>query len=94
MFGRCSLSASRTDDLVTHPDDIHNSDNSRILFELGKDFSEDRRDARSSRPYAHLIRIRYVLFLKDIAETCPDGANFMSGRSTDRVRFSSVFKVS
>jgi hypothetical protein len=52
-----------------------NSDNSRILFERGKDFSEDRIDAWLSRPDAHLIR-RYVLFLKDIAEACLDGANF------------------
>jgi hypothetical protein len=67
-----------------------NSDNSRIPFERGKDFSEDRPDARSSRPDArsscpdaHLIRIRYALFLKDIAETHPDGANFRpDGRET------------
>jgi hypothetical protein len=55
-----------------------NSDNSRIPFKRGKDFSEDRPDARSSRLDAHLIRIRYALFLKDIGETRPDGANFLS----------------
>jgi hypothetical protein len=46
------------------------------MFEHKKDFSEDRPDARSSHPDAHLIRIRYALFLKDIAETRPDGVNF------------------
>jgi hypothetical protein len=61
-----------------------NSDNSIIPFERRKDFSEDRPDARSSRPDAHLIRIRYALFLKDIAETRPDGENFRpDGRQTE-----------
>jgi len=61
-----------------------NSDKSIIQFECGKDFSEDRSDARSSRPDAHLIRIRYALFLKDIVETHPDGANFRpDGRQTE-----------
>jgi hypothetical protein len=63
-----------------------NSDNSRIPFERGKDFSEDRPDARSSRPDAHLIRIRYARFLKDIAQTCPDGTNFRpDGRQIESV---------
>jgi len=54
------------------------------MFERGKDFSEDRPDARSSRPDAHLIRIRYVLFLKDITETRSDRANFrLDDRQTE-----------
>jgi hypothetical protein len=61
-----------------------NSDNSIISFERGKDFSEDRPDAWLSRLDTHLIRIRYALFLKDIAETRPDGANFrLDGRQTE-----------
>jgi hypothetical protein len=35
----------------------YNSDNSRILFERGKDFSEDRLDAQSSRLDVNLIKI-------------------------------------
>jgi hypothetical protein len=84
----------RPDDSASRPDDVHylqavwttrqhvrtiysNSDNSRIPFERGKDFSEDR-------PNAHQIRIRYALFLKDIAETRPDEANFrLDGRQTE-----------
>jgi hypothetical protein len=63
-----------------------NSDNSKIPFEREKDFSEGRPDARSSRPDAHLIRIRYALFLKDIAETHPDGAIFRpDGRQTESI---------
>jgi hypothetical protein len=89
-------SASRSDDVHylqvvqttrQHVQTIYsNSDNSRILFERGKDFSEDRPDARSSRPDSHLIRIRYARFLKDIAETRPDGANFcLDGQQTESV---------
>jgi hypothetical protein len=89
-------SASRSDDVHylqavwttrQHVRTIYsNSDNSRIMFERRKDFSEDRPDARSSRPEAHLIRIRYARFLKDIPETCPDGANFRpDSRQTELV---------
>jgi len=64
----------------------NNSDNSRISFEHGKDFNEDHLDDRSSRLDALLIRIRYAQFLKDIAETRPDGANFRSdGQQTESV---------
>jgi hypothetical protein len=63
-----------------------NSDNSIIPFERGKDFSEDRPDARLSHSDAHLIRIRYARFLKDIGETRPDGANFRpDGRQTESI---------
>jgi hypothetical protein len=63
-----------------------NLDNSRISFECRKDFSEDRPDARSSCPDAHLIRIRYALFLDDIAETFPDGVNLCpDGRQTESI---------
>jgi hypothetical protein len=67
-----------------------NSNNSRIPFERGKDFSEDCPDAWSSRPDAHLIMTGYALFLKDIAKTRPDGAIFHPDgrRLTVRVRFS------
>jgi hypothetical protein len=62
----------------------NNSDNSIILFERGKDFSEDRPNARSSRPNAHLIRIRDALFLMDIVKSHPDRANFSpDGRQTE-----------
>jgi hypothetical protein len=53
-----------------------NSNNSRVPFERGKDFTEDRPDARSSRPDANLTRIEIALFLKDITEISPDMANF------------------
>jgi hypothetical protein len=39
-----------------------NSDNSKCPFERGKDFSEDRPDAWSSRPDANLIRIELRYF--------------------------------
>jgi hypothetical protein len=53
-----------------------NSDNSRIPFERGKDFSEDRPDAWSSRPDVNLIKIELRGFWKDIAENRLDEANF------------------
>jgi hypothetical protein len=55
-----------------------NSDNSRILFERGKDFSEDRPDARSSRLDVSLVKIELRGFWKDIVEIRPDEASFRS----------------
>jgi hypothetical protein len=52
------------------------SEYSRVSFERGKDFSEDRPDARSSRPDVNLIKIGLRCFWKDIAENHPDVANF------------------
>jgi hypothetical protein len=49
---------------------------SRVSFQHGKDFSEDRPDARSSYPDVSLIKIELRCFWKDIAENCPDVANF------------------
>jgi hypothetical protein len=49
---------------------------SRVLFENGKDFSEDHPDTRSSRPDVNLIKIELRCFWKDIAENHPDVANF------------------
>jgi hypothetical protein len=40
----------------------------RVPFEHGKDFSEDRLDARSSRPDVNMIMIELRCFWKDIAE--------------------------
>jgi len=39
-----------------------NSDNSKFSFKRGKDFSEDRPDAQSSRPDANLIRTKLRCF--------------------------------
>jgi hypothetical protein len=49
---------------------------SRVSFERGKDFKEDRPDAQSSRPDVNLIKIELRCFWKDIVENCPDVANF------------------
>jgi len=49
---------------------------SRVPFERGKDFSEDRPDARSSRPNVNLIKIELHCFWKDITENRPDVAIF------------------
>jgi hypothetical protein len=49
---------------------------SRVLFERGKDFSEDRPDARSSRPGVNPIKIELRYFWKDISENHPNVANF------------------
>jgi hypothetical protein len=49
---------------------------SRVSFERGKNFSEDRPDARSSHPEVNLIKIELRYFWKDIAENRPDEANF------------------
>jgi hypothetical protein len=49
---------------------------SRVPFERGKDFSEDRPDARSSRSDVNLIKIELRCFWKDIQENRPDMANF------------------
>jgi hypothetical protein len=43
---------------------------------MRKWFSEDRPDARSSRPDMNLIKIEGRYFWKDIAENRPDVANF------------------
>jgi hypothetical protein len=61
-FGRCPVFANRLDDSATPLDDINNSDNSRFPFERGKDFNEDRPDARSSCPDANLRRIELRCF--------------------------------
>jgi len=53
-----------------------NSEYSRVPFERGKDFSENHLDARSSCPDVNLIKIELRCFWKDIAEICPDVANF------------------
>jgi hypothetical protein len=53
-----------------------NSNNSRFLFERGKDFNEDRSDAWSRRPDANLIKIELRGFWKDITENRLDEANF------------------
>jgi len=53
------------------------SEYSKVSFERRKDFSEDRPDARSSRPDANLIKIELSCFWKDIAENRPDVANFV-----------------
>jgi hypothetical protein len=52
------------------------SEYSRVPFEHGKDFSEDRPDARSRRPDVNLIKIELRCFWKDITENRPDVANF------------------
>jgi hypothetical protein len=52
------------------------SEYSRVPLERGKDFSEDRPDARSSRPDLNLIKIELRCFWKDIAKNRPDVANF------------------
>jgi len=52
------------------------SEYSRVPFECGKDFSEDRPDAQSSRPDMNLIKIELRYFWKYIVENCPDVANF------------------
>jgi hypothetical protein len=52
------------------------SEYSRVSFERGKDFSEDRPDARSSRSDVNLIKIELCCFWKDIIENRPDVANF------------------
>jgi hypothetical protein len=49
---------------------------SRVSFERGKDFSEDRPEARSSRPDVTLIKIELRCFWKDITKNRPDMANF------------------
>jgi len=48
----------------------------RVPFKRGKEFSEDRPDARSSCPDMNLIKIELRYFWKDIVENCPDVANF------------------
>jgi hypothetical protein len=48
------------------------SEYSRVPFERGKDFSEDRPDARSSRPDVNPIKIELRCLWKDIAENRPD----------------------
>jgi hypothetical protein len=52
------------------------SEYSRVLFERGKDFSEDRPDDQSSRLDVNLIKIELRCFWKDIAKNHPDEANF------------------
>jgi len=52
------------------------SEYSRVPFECGKDFREDRSDARSSRPDVHLIKIELPCFLKDITENHTNEAKF------------------
>jgi hypothetical protein len=49
---------------------------SRVSVEQGKDFSEDRPDARSSRPDVNLIKIELRFFWKDIAENRLDKSIF------------------
>jgi hypothetical protein len=50
--------------------------NSRVPFERGKDFSEDRPNTRSSPPNVNPIKIELHCFWKDIAENRPEEANF------------------
>jgi hypothetical protein len=69
LFGK-SLQAVRTMSSI--------SKYSKVLFERRKDFSEDRPEAQSSRPDVNLIKIELRCFWKDIAENCPDVANFRS----------------
>jgi len=52
------------------------SEYSKVPFERGKDFHEDRPDARSSRSDVNLIKIELHYFWKDIVENRPDEANF------------------
>jgi hypothetical protein len=52
------------------------SEYSKVPFELGKDFSDDRPNAQSSRPDVNLIKIELRCFWKDIAENRLDVANF------------------
>jgi hypothetical protein len=52
------------------------SKNSRVPFEGGKDFSEDRPDALSNYPDVNLIKIELRYYWKDIAENRPDETNF------------------
>jgi hypothetical protein len=74
LFGK-SLQAIQT--MWQHVRTMSNSSEySRVLFECGRDFSEDRPDARSSRPDVNLIKIELRCFWKDIAENLPDVANF------------------
>jgi len=67
LFGK-SLQAVRTMS--------SSSEYSRVPFERGNDFSEDRPNARSSRPDVNLIKIESHCFWKDIAENRSDVANF------------------
>jgi hypothetical protein len=67
LFGK-SLQAIRTMSSI--------SEYSRVPFERGKDFSEDRLDARSSRLDVNLIKIELRCFWKDITENLHDMANF------------------
>jgi hypothetical protein len=74
LFGK-SLQAVRT--TWQHVRTMSSSlEYSRVLFERRKDFSEDRPNARSSRPDMKLIKIELRCFWKDIAENCLDVANF------------------
>jgi len=52
------------------------SEYSRVSFERGKYFSEDRPDTQSNRPDVNLIKIELCCFWKDVAENRPDVANF------------------
>jgi hypothetical protein len=52
------------------------SEYSRVPFECGKDFSEDRPEAQSSLLDVNLIKIELCCFSKDIVENRPDEANF------------------
>jgi hypothetical protein len=74
LFGK-SLQAVRTTwQQVRRMSSI--SEYSRAPFECGKDFSEDRSDARSSRPDVNLIKIELHYCWKDIAKNRPNVANF------------------
>jgi hypothetical protein len=74
LFGK-SLQAVRTTRQLVQTIS-NNSEYSRVLFKCGKDFSEDRSDARSSRSDVNLIKIELHCFWKDIAENRSDVANF------------------
>jgi hypothetical protein len=52
------------------------SEYSKVPFERGNDFSEDRSDARSSCSDVNLIKIEVRCFWMDIAENRRDVANF------------------
>jgi hypothetical protein len=62
--------------MATRLDDVQYSEYSRVPFERGKDFIEDRPDSRSSSPDVNLIKIELRCFWKDIAENRPNKANF------------------